>query len=50
MAWKYRYPLQEEYDTLEDYEEACKCYELAEDQYIDECIENYYEKKYKTDN
>ena len=50
MAWKYRYPLLKEYDTFEDYEEACKLYELAENQYINECIENYYEEKYKTDN
>ena len=46
MAWKYRYPLPEEYDTLEDYEEACKLYEWAESQYVDECVENYYEEKY----
>ena len=50
MAWKHRYPLPEEYDTLEDYEEACKLYEWAESQYVDECVENYYEEKYGTDN
>ena len=50
MAWKYRYPLPEEYDTYEDYEEACKLYEWAESQYVDECVENYYEEKYGTDN
>ena len=50
MAWKYKYPLLKEYDTFEDYEKACKFYEWAGNQYIDECIENYYEEKYKADN
>lgn len=50
MAWKYRYPLPEEYDTYEDYEEACKLYELAESQYVDKCVENYYKEKYGIDN
>ena len=50
MAWKYKYPLPNQYDTFEEYEEACESYEWAEDQYIDKCIENYYEKKYKIDN
>ena len=50
MAWKYRYPLPEEYDTYEDYEEACKLYEWVESQYVDKCVENYYEEKYGTDN
>lgn len=50
MAWKYRYPLPEEYDTYEDYEEAYKLYEWAESQYVDKCVENYYEEKYGTDN
>ena len=50
MAWKYKYPLLKEYDTFEDFEKACKFYEWAENQYIDECIENYYEEKYKADN
>ena len=48
--WKYKYPSLDEYDTFEDYEKACKFYEWAENQYIDECIENYYEEKYKADN
>ena len=50
MAWKHKYPLLKEYDTFEEYEEACKLYEQAEDQYVDECIERYYEEKYGTDN
>ena len=50
MVWKYKYPLLEEYDTVEDYKKACESYEWAEDQYIDEYRELYYEKKYKIDN
>ena len=50
MAWKYKYPLLEEYDTVEDYKKACESYEWAESEYIDECVERYYEEKYGTDN
>ena len=47
MTWKHKYPSPDEYDTLEDYEEACNLYEWAESQYIDEYVEHYYEEKYK---
>ena len=50
MTWKYRRPLLCEYDTLEDYEEACKLYEWDKDPYVDKCRERYYEEKYETDN
>lgn len=50
MAWKYKYPLPNQYDTFEEYEEACESYEWAEDQYIDDYIERCYEKRHKTDN
>lgn len=46
MSWNYRYPRAEDYDTEEEYEEACEAYERAEDDYADECIERYYEEKY----
>ncbi len=50
MAWKYKYPLPNQYDTFEEYEEACESYKWAEDQYIDDYIERCYEKRHKTDN
>ena len=50
MAWKYKYPLPNQYDTFEEYEEACESYEWAEDQYIDDYIERCYEERHKTDN
>ena len=50
MAWKYKYPLPNQYDTFEEYEEACESYEWAEDQYIDDYIGRCYEKRHKTDN
>lgn len=36
MAFNYKYPSRDEYNTDEEYEEAVRLYEWAEDQYIDE--------------
>lgn len=35
MSWKYKYPSRDEYDTEEEYEEACAAYESAESLYED---------------
>lgn len=41
MNWNQRhpYPRKEDYSTDEDYEEAVKYYEYAEDSYVDEYLE-----------
>lgn len=36
MSWKYRYPSREDYDTEQEYEDACAAYEYAEDLYAEE--------------
>lgn len=48
MAWNYRYPTWDptKYTSYEEYEEDVEAYERAEDDYIDECMERYYEEKY----
>ena len=43
----YHYPSREDYDTEEEYLEACDAYEAAESAYEDECVEKNYEKLYK---
>jgi len=44
--WRYRRPIQSDYSTDEDYEDAVVAYDAAESQYEDECRERYYEQKY----
>ena len=39
MSWKYKYPSMDDYDTIEEYEDAVEAYEMAEDRYADEFIE-----------
>ena len=35
MRWKYREPQREDYETDEEYEEACEIYDSALDDYCD---------------
>lgn len=44
MSWNYRYPVRENYDSYDEYEAACEAYEIAEDNYIDECMDRHYER------
>lgn len=44
---KYSYPSFSDYDTEEEYLEACDRYEAAESAYVDECVERYYERVYE---
>lgn len=44
MSWNYRLPKRSDFDTLEEYESALACYEDAEDNYADQCMEEYYER------
>ena len=40
------YPSREDYDSLEEFEEALDAYDVAESAYEDECVESYYEEIY----
>lgn len=35
MAWRYKYPMLEDYESEEKYEEACAMYETMEGDYAD---------------
>lgn len=39
MSWRYRYPSKEDFDTTEEWEEACRYYESAADDYADELMD-----------
>lgn len=41
MTWHYRAPQRYEFDTEEEYEEACRNYEDAESDYIEAYEERY---------
>ena len=44
MSWNYKYPSPRDYDSEEEYEEACAAYETAEDNYIEDYLERVREK------
>ena len=44
---KVTYPILDDYDSLEEYEEALEAYDAAESAYEDECVESYYEEIYE---
>lgn len=46
MSWKYKYPSLEDYDSEEEYEEACAAYESAEDDYAEEYLERVRKASY----
>lgn len=37
--WRYREPSVDDYETDEEYEDACKAYDFALDMYIEDCLE-----------
>lgn len=39
MSWRYSYPKESDYDSLEDFYEAVEAYYAAEDQYSEEFYE-----------
>lgn len=39
MSWNYKCPQPEDYDTLEEYEEAVRAYEAAEEEYVERYLE-----------
>ena len=46
MSWNYRQPKRSDFDTLEEYESALAAYERAEDDYVDQYVEEYLISKY----
>ena len=44
MSWRYTAPLRSAFDSEEEYLVALACYEDAEDNYADQCMEEYYER------
>ena len=46
MAWNYRYPTREWWESEEEYEARVEAYEAAEDDYADEAHERYLEERY----
>lgn len=46
MNWRYREPMLDDYESQAAYEEAVQAYFDAENAYIEQGREEYYERKY----
>ena len=44
--WKFRYPILQEDESEEEYQQRCEAYEAAEDDYADRYVEERYEREH----